>query len=823
MGYQLGIDIGTANTVVALADGDWPRVLTVAGSPSTPTALYFPASGPAMFGRAAQRRALADPARATTGFLARVGESSPVVVGGAAYLPEGLVTRFLERLLATVVQNQGGNPDRVTVAFPTSWNQRRRELFTEALDRLDVDFPVTAVPAADAVGAVVARRATGRTPGRAADLVALFDFGAGSCETAVLSVSDYGSDVVGAPTGLSLPAAASLDSLLFEWIVTAAGPATAALDRAEPATAAALARLHAEVVTAKEALAADEETQVAVALPGVFTSVPLRRADLERLATPTVEDGVRALVRTVRSVPTTPEALTAVLLYGGASRMPLVERLVRAALPGAGRFELQPAEDLSVGAALLAEGAVRQGPVGGGATVLLGPVESLPPEIASFPSGPLSPVPATTGAPAPAATGAPGDQDPTALVGVGAVAAWPGPTTGGPATGVTSIGAQAGALPTGGGHGSNRPARGGQGGGSGALRALRTRGGIAALIAAVVFIAGATVLGVTLTSSGGSAPNAGPSLLPGQLVPASAGSASPSAHTSSAPPVVVHNLVKVADSEEVAPISELAFSDFHKDQANVTATFDTTTTSDAFTKLCTGQVAVAGTSYELDPSYAPNPDCKNQVVEFEIAHHTLPVVVNPANTWMGCQTVDQLQRLWAAGSTITHWNQLDSSYPNEPIDFVGPATDSVQAQMFDASITGSAGKARGYTVTDLAGVAQSVEADRDAIGFLDFPTYETAGDTLRGILINGGQGGCQPPNAVTAGTGLYLPLCKPLYLYVRTDALRDPATAAYVRYYLQNEQSIATASHYVPRDDATVTDNVNQVNQLSQGVGPVPS
>jgi ABC-type phosphate transport system substrate-binding protein/actin-like ATPase involved in cell morphogenesis len=851
MGYQLGIDLGTATTIVALADGDWPQVLTVAGSPSTPTVLYFPdrtsqtsarpaaTAGPAVFGRAAQRRALADPARAATGFVARVGDPAPILAAGAAYQPEGLLTRFLERLVAAVAESRGENPDRVVVAFPTSWNARRRELFTEALDRLDVDVPVSATPAAEALGAVLSRRATARTPGRAADLVAIYDFGAGSCETAVLSVTDFGCDVVGSPNGLGLAGGADVDSLLLEHVLRQAFPegTPAGLDRSDPATAAALARLRADVVAAKETLAADDETSVAVTLPGVFTWVTLRRDDLERLVTPAVEDSVRALTRTIRSVPVTPDGLSAVLLCGGVSRMPLVERMVRAALPGARRFEQRPAEDVAIGAALLAASLAAQEEPAAGATALIAPdLLSQPPEPSSFPSVPPpgggSSAPATTGGVLAAGPTRRDDTAATALI-AAAYASFPATTTGGPgdagaagaraAAAVTAGDATAWPVPaagsgSAGGPPGGRPPAGGERGrdGSRALRSLRTRGGIAALVAAVLFIGGGTALGVMLTASGGGA-SAGPSLVP-SLLP----SVTAPAGASGTPAVTPRNLVKVADSAEVAPISELAADDFRQHQPNVTVSDDITTTDDAFAKLCKGQVAIAGTSYELDPQFAPDPSCKDQVVPFEIAHHTLPIVVNPQNTWLGCQNLTQLKKLWDAGSTVTNWNQLDPSFPNAPIDFVGPARDSVQAQMFDASVAGSAGQSRSYTVKDLAGVAQTVESDPDAIGFLDFPTYETAGSQLRGVLVDGGQG-CQPPNAVTAGTGLYLPLCKPLYVYARKDALRDPATAAYLRYYLQNEQTIATMTHYVPRDQATVTDNVNQLGQLTQGVGPVPS
>jgi len=860
MGYQLGIDIGTANTVVAISDGDWPQVLTVAGGPSIPTVLYFPSTGPLAFGRAAARRALADPTRATEGFVRRVGDSSPIMIGGGAYAPEGLITRFLERVIIAAAEARGSDPDQVVVTYPTSWNTRRRELFTEALERLDVrDIPVSAAPAADALGAVLSRRATSRTPGRPADLVAVYDFGAGTCETAVLSITDYGADSVGTPTGLAHTGGVDLDTLLLAHVLASAGQALDGLDRSDPATATALNRLRGEIVAAKEALAADDEVSVPVTLPGVFTWVTLRRDDLELLVTPAVEDSVRALVRTVRSVPASAQQLSAVLLYGGVARMPLVGRLVREALPGAGRFEHRSADEFAVGAALLAAGLAEQAePVAGGATALIGPASLEPPELSSFPGMSMPPAATTYVAPAAgaaamgAAAAASHSQDttaprtmnayhsayPTATAGSAAVAAAAGGEavqsdlhglvswgTGSDPSGRTVM-AGAPARPGGpGGPGSPGGGPAGRGPGrpgppkreAGVLGSLRTKGGIAAIVAAVVFIAGGTALGFALTKSDGSNPS---------ITAAGTGQPTQTATpaTTATTPVVTRNLVRVADSNEVAPISERAFQEFRQGEPKVTVAFDpgVTDTTAAFTKLCNGDVAIAGTSYELDPKFAPNPSCKNQVVGFEIAHHTLPIVVNPANTWLGCLTLTQLKQIWGSGSTITRWNQIDSSYPNEPINFVGPATSSVQAQVFNASISGDSAKSRPYTTTDLAGVAQTVQNDRDAIGYLDFPTYNQLGSKLRGVLVDGEEGeGCQPPNAITAGSGAYVPLCKPLFVYARVDAMKDPATVAYLRYYLEHAQTITSETGYVGRSNATTKSNIDRLGQLSAGVGPV--
>jgi ABC-type phosphate transport system substrate-binding protein len=292
--------------------------------------------------------------------------------------------------------------------------------------------------------------------------------------------------------------------------------------------------------------------------------------------------------------------------------------------------------------------------------------------------------------------------------------------------------------------------------------------------------------------------------------------------TSSPEPSAAPNLVRVAGSSEVAPITETAYNEFRQSQRNVTVSIEATSTEDGFEALCSGKADLADASFEPNPGSLKDPGCAKKLVGFEVAHHTLPIVVNPQNTWLHCLTLKQVRQVWGADSSVTRWNQIDPSFPDEPVSFVGPPRSSVQAQVFNATISDASDRSRSYQQADLSGVANDVAGNRLSIGYLDYPTYETFGSRLRGVEINNGEG-CIAPTAVAVGTGLYLPLCKPLYIYARTDAVRQPATAAFLRYFLENGRKIAFDAHYVPRTDDTVGENVARLEKLTAGVGPVPA
>ncbi|MCK9894573.1 Hsp70 family protein [Frankia sp. AgB32] len=864
MGYQLGIDIGTAHTIVGIADGGWPRVLELGGQRRLPSVVYAPEGASPLFARAAQRRAWTDPDRAATDLLRRLGDEGQVLLGGAAYSRESLLGRFVAHLVTTASEQLGGPPDQVVVTYPSFWPASRREAFVDAVAQLSgLEMPVTAVAAADAMGTLLARASVTQT----VDLVGWYGLGAGFADTAVLSFSPFGFQVVGSPAGLRHGAGLDVDALLVDRALARAGLASAGLDRADAATRVALDRLRRDAAQAKEILAEEDEVELSVALPGVDTSVTLTRAELETLVGPTIEDTVEALRRALRSVPASPADLSRVLLSGGVTYLPLVARRLREAFPEIHRIEHRSDADLAMGAALLAadlaDRATRHGTGVFGAAPAEEPHDVTavirPPDAASLGSLPPfmsggTPPPAAAAAAAAAGDGSydatvlnpavGGGTMPTVGLGYGpgvqpvGEAGWlaadhspAGPAAAAAAaaavgsaapvglsgTGaLTALGAAqppaGGPPPAGGGHRENEPDRGG-------IFASR-RAMIAAAIIAVLFVATGTTAGVLLTGRDSGSDTA-------SVSPAATASAFPTTDpipptTAPPEPSAAPNLVRVAGSSEVAPIAETAYNEFRQTQRNVTVNVESTSTEDGFDALCSGKADLADASFEPNPGSLKDPSCQKKLVGFEVAHHTLPIVVNPQNTWLRCLNLKQVRQIWGADSTVTRWNQIDRSYPDEPINFVGPARTTVQAQVFNATISDASDRSRSYQQTDLSGVANNVAGDRLSIGFLDYPTYETFGQRLRGVEINNGEG-CVAPTAVAVGTGLYLPLCKPLYVYARTDALRQPATVAFLRYFLENGRKIAFDAHYVPRTDDTVGDNVARLQKLTTGVGPVPA
>src|SRR3954451_94645 len=101
MGYQLGIDLGTTYSAAAVCrpvGEHWvaPEMVALSGRRTdVPSVLFVGPDGEVLVGDAAERRAVTDPDRVVREFKRRVGDSTPIVVGGRTWAAEELCARLV--------------------------------------------------------------------------------------------------------------------------------------------------------------------------------------------------------------------------------------------------------------------------------------------------------------------------------------------------------------------------------------------------------------------------------------------------------------------------------------------------------------------------------------------------------------------------------------------------------------------------------------------------------------------------------------------------------------------------------------------------------
>ena len=349
MTYTLGVDLGTTYTAAAVLRDGRAEVATLGTrSLEIPSVVLLREDGVLLIGEPAERRSLTEPGRFAREFKRRIGDPTPILLGGSPFSAHSLMAHLLRGVVKVVADREGGPPDHTVVTCPANWGDYKRELLDQAVTQADIGtVSVAAEPEAAAVHYASTTRVA---PG---EVVAVYDLGGGTFDAAVLRNTGDGFELVGDPRGIEQLGGVYFDEAVFAWVSGHMAEAFAALDPDDPATVTAVSRLRRECVEAKETLSWDTDTAIPVALPNQRTEIRITRSEFEELIRPALGDTVDAMRRALASADVEPEDLRSVLLVGGSSRIPLVGQMLVTALNRPTAIDVHPKHAVALGAALL--------------------------------------------------------------------------------------------------------------------------------------------------------------------------------------------------------------------------------------------------------------------------------------------------------------------------------------------------------------------------------------------------------------------------------------------------------------------------------------
>jgi phosphate transport system substrate-binding protein len=256
-------------------------------------------------------------------------------------------------------------------------------------------------------------------------------------------------------------------------------------------------------------------------------------------------------------------------------------------------------------------------------------------------------------------------------------------------------------------------------------------------------------------------------------------------------------------SSTVGPLATAAAERFRQEEPGVDVTVGVSGTGGGFERFCAGETDLSNASRQIDEE--EQQACESKGIEYEeiqVASDALTVVVNPQNDWLTCLTTDQLKTIWNRGSNVENWQDVDPSFPDEPLKLYGPGTDSGTFDYFTDEINGEEGVSRSdYSATEDDNViVQGVAGDKGALGYFGLSYYQQNTDKLKAVEIDGGNG-CVAPSAETAQSGRYTPLSRPLFIYAKRESLQRPEVKAFLTFLLDNQQAIAESAQFVPLTD----------------------
>lgn len=359
-GPAVGIDLGTTYSCVALLDDDGrpTTLLNEEGDATTPSVVFFDRSGPVV-GREAEKAAEFEPDRIARFAKRDMGEAAyHRTICGEPFPPE-VIQSLVLRKLQRDAQLQLGEFRQAVITVPAYFNEPRRKATQDAgrlagLDVLDIINEPTAAAIAYGVkhGFI---SAAGTTEQR--EIVLVYDLGGGTFDVTLMDIR-----------GGHYRALATGGDVYLGGIDWDERIATFVADRFQQQRGvdlrqdeAAWERLLHEAAEAKRSLTAREEVAIPVVHDRGRLRVTLPRSEFEALTADLLERTRVTVRRLIKEAHLRWDQVTRLLLVGGATRMPMVRKMLEAESGLKVDRSLSPDEAVAHGAAIYAGILLRRG------------------------------------------------------------------------------------------------------------------------------------------------------------------------------------------------------------------------------------------------------------------------------------------------------------------------------------------------------------------------------------------------------------------------------------------------------------------------------
>jgi phosphate transport system substrate-binding protein len=266
--------------------------------------------------------------------------------------------------------------------------------------------------------------------------------------------------------------------------------------------------------------------------------------------------------------------------------------------------------------------------------------------------------------------------------------------------------------------------------------------------------------------------------------------------------------VTIDGSSTVYPITELVAEEFQLANTGVQVPVTFSGTGGGFKKFCTGETDINDASRPIKADdEGEGVACEaNGVewVELQVAIDGLTVVVNPANDFAACLTVEELATIYGPDSPEQLlWSDVRDDFPAEEVERYMPGADSGTFDYFTEEINGETDAATTFAVQseDDNQLVTGVAGDTYAIAFFGYAYYVENTDKLKAVEVDGGDG-CVAPTEDTINDNSYSPLSRPIFIYPDVGKAKErPELKAFVDFYLENTNALSAEAGYVALPD----------------------
>ncbi len=358
----IGIDLGTSNSAAATLENGRPVIVPSSEGASLygkafPSYVAFTKDGQRLVGEPAKRQAVANPDGTLSAFKRNMGSDYKYKVFGKEYTPQELSAMILQKIKKDAEQFLGEEVRKAVITVPAYFNDNQRQATKDAgeIAGLEVVRLVNEPTAACL--------AYGLNKSDKDMKILVFDLGGGTLDVTVM---DFGSGVfeVKSTSGDTKLGGTDMDALLTTFMM---GEIKSQLGIDIGKDSQAVERVKEAVEKAKIELSTVMTTDINLPFiaqkggqPAHFTYT-LTRAKLESMIMPIIERCSNPIKQALRDAKLEPEGIDKIIMIGGPTRMPIVQRYVEQLLGKKIERGVDPMEAVALGAAV--QGGVISGEV----------------------------------------------------------------------------------------------------------------------------------------------------------------------------------------------------------------------------------------------------------------------------------------------------------------------------------------------------------------------------------------------------------------------------------------------------------------------------
>jgi len=351
----LGIDLGTTNSAAAIFEGGRATVIPSAEGPTMagkmfPSVVAFTKDGQLLIGEPAKRQATANSEGTIFEIKRKMGTNYKVNVYGKEYTPQQISAFILQKIKKDAETYLGGTIRKAVITVPAHFDDNQRQATKDAGEIAGFEvMRIINEPTAACLAYGVDKLEKEMK-------ILVFSFGGGTHDVTVM---DFGKGVfqVLSTSGDTQLGGTDVDKAVMDYVVDEFRRQTGVDVNADKA---AISRLKDAAEKAKIELTTLMSTDIDLPFITSDSTGPkhlhltLTRTKLEALAQPIVQKTERTILKALEDAKLTPTGIDKIILIGGMTRMPLVQRFVEQILGKQPERGLDPMECVAVGAAIQA-------------------------------------------------------------------------------------------------------------------------------------------------------------------------------------------------------------------------------------------------------------------------------------------------------------------------------------------------------------------------------------------------------------------------------------------------------------------------------------